>query len=88
MTELKLIKFWTDTKKPVNLATLTQQERLELQETLRTIEAQEWVKRYRKKVKDLGKTKASAWWSTTYSDIQKKRGLSAAEDLRNRMNKK
>ena len=85
---MKPINFWTDTKKPVNLATLTPQERLELLEILRTMEAQEWVKRYRKKVKDLGKTKASAWWSTTYSDIQKKRGLSAAEDLRNRMNKK
>ena len=85
---MKPINFWTDTKKPVNLATLTPQERLELLEILRTMEAQEWVKRYRKKVKDLGKTKAYAWWSTTYSDIQKKRGLSAAEDLRNRMNKK
>jgi hypothetical protein len=76
----------TDIKKPVNLATLTPQQRLELQETMRTMEAQEWVQRYRKKVTALGKTKASAWWSTTYSDIQKKRGLDAAEDLRKRMN--
>jgi hypothetical protein len=52
------------------------------------MEAREWVKRYRKKARDLGKIKASAWWSKTLSDIQKKRGLSAINDLRNRMNKK
>jgi hypothetical protein len=88
MTDNKQIKFWTDLKKPVNLATLTPQQRLELLETLKTMEAREWVQRYRKKVRDLGKMKASAWWSTIYSDIQKKRGLPAANDLRNRMNQK
>ena len=80
------INFWTDTKKPVNLATLTPQQRLELLETLKMMEAREWVQRYRRKVKDLGKMKASAWWSMTLSDIQKKRGLNAANDLRKKMN--
>lgn len=79
------IKFWTDTKKPVNLVTLTPQERLELQETLRTMEAKEWITRYKKKVRDLGKTNASAWWWQTLSDIETRRGQKATMDLRNRM---
>ncbi len=88
MTVTRLTNFLTNIKKPTNLATLTPQQRLELLETMRTMEAQEWVKRYRKKAKDLGKIQALAWWSKTLLDIQKKRGLSAANDLRNRMNKK
>ena len=79
------IKFWTDTKKPVNLATLTPQERLELLETLKTMEAREWIARYKKKVRGLGKTNASAWWWQTLSDIEKKRGKPATLDLRRRM---
>jgi len=86
MTDNKQIDYLTDTKKPVNLATLTQQQRLELLETMRTMEAREWVQRYRKKVRDLGKIKASAWWSQVYLDIEKRRGLAAAVDLRKRMN--
>ena len=88
MTELKQTSALTSTKKPVNLALLTPQQRLDLQETMRAMEAREWVKRYRKKVRDFGKIQALAWWSKTLSDIQKKRGLSAVNDLRNRMNKK
>lgn len=79
------INFWTDTKKPVNLATLTPQERLELQETLRTMEAREWINRYKRKVKDLGKTKASSWWYEVLSDLEKRRGKPATNDLRSRM---
>ena len=86
MTDAKQTSFLTDTKKPANLATLTQPQRLELLETLRQTEAREWVQRYRKKVKDLGKTKASAWWSQVYLDIEKRRGLAAADDLKRRMN--
>lgn len=86
MTESKLTSSLTNTKKPTNLATLTLQQRLELLETLRTMEAQEWIARYRKKVRDLGKTKASAWWSQVYLDIEKRRGSAAAVDLRKRMN--
>jgi hypothetical protein len=86
MTDNKQIDFLTDTKKPRNLATLTQQERLQLRETLKNMEAKEWILRYKRKVKDLGKMSASGWWYQTLSDIEKKRGLPAAEDLRRRMN--
>jgi hypothetical protein len=53
---------------------------------MRMMEAREWVKRYRKKVRDLGKIQALAWWSRVYLDIEKRRGLAAAVDLRKRMN--
>jgi len=86
MTELKQTDSSTSTKKPTNLATLTQQQRLDLQETMRTMEAREWVARFRKKARDLGKTKALTWWSQVYSDIEKRRGSAAAVDLRKRMN--
>ena len=86
MTELKPTSSLTDIKKPANLALLTPQQRLELLETMRQMEAQEWVQRYRKKARDLGKIKASAWWSQVYSDIEKRRGSAAAVDLRKRMN--
>jgi len=86
MTDAKLTNSLTDTKKPANLATLTPQQRLDLLETMRAMEAREWVARYRKKVKDLGKIKASAWWSQVYLDIEKRRGSAAAVDLRKRMN--
>jgi hypothetical protein len=86
MTDARLTSSLTDTKKPTNLATLTQPQRLELLETLRQTEAREWVARYRKKVRDLGKIKALAWWSQVYSDIERRRGSAAAVDLRKRMN--
>ena len=86
MTESKQTSSLTNTKKPINLATLTPQQRLELLETMRAMEAREWVQRYRKKAKDLGKIKASAWWSQVYSEIERRRGSAAAADLRKRMN--
>ena len=86
MTESKPTSSLTDIKKPTNLALLTPQQRLELLETLRQTEAREWVQRYRKKARDLGKIKASAWWSQVYSDLEKRRGSAAAVDLRKRMN--
>ena len=86
MTESKPTSSLTDTKKPTNLALLTPQQRLELLETMRTMEAREWVQRYRKKARDLGKIKASAWWLQVYSEIERRRGSAAAADLRKRMN--
>ena len=86
MTELKPTSSLTNTKKPTNLALLTPQQRSELLETMKTMEAREWIARYRKKVKDHGKIKASAWWSQVYLDIEKRRGSAAAADLRKRMN--
>jgi hypothetical protein len=38
------------------------------------------------KARDLGKIKASAWWSQVYSEIERRRGSAAAADLRKRMN--
>jgi hypothetical protein len=86
MTDAKQTSSLTDTKKPANLALLTPQQRLDLLETMRAMEAREWVARYRKKAKDLGKIQALAWWSRVYLDIEKRRGLAAAVDLRKRMN--
>jgi hypothetical protein len=86
MTDNKPIKFWTDTKKPVNLGTLTPQERLELREILKTMEAREWIERYKRRVKDHGKTNALGWWYQIFSDIEKKRGLKATNELKQKMN--
>jgi hypothetical protein len=86
MTDARLTSSLTDIKKPTNLALLTPQQRLDLLETMRTMEAREWVQRYRKKARDLGKIKASAWWSQVYSEIERRRGSAAAADLRKRMN--
>jgi len=86
MTDNKPIDYWTDTKKPRNLATLTPHECSQLLETLKNMEAKEWILRYKRKVKDLGKMSASGWWYQTLSDIEKKRGLVAANDLKKRMN--
>ena len=83
---MKPTDFWTDAGKPRNLATMTPQEHLELLETLKQMEAKEWILRYKRKTKDLGKMKASAWWWQTLSDIEKKRGLPAVNELRWRMN--
>ena len=86
MTVTRLTSSLTNIKKHTNLALLTPQQRLDLLETMRVMEAREWVKRYRKKAKDLGKIKALIWWSQVYSDIERRRGLAAAVDLRKRMN--
>ena len=86
MNDNKPIDFWTDTKKPRNLATLTQQECLQLLETLKNTEAKEWIARHKRKVQDLGSVNASGWWRQTLLDIQQQRGQQAVDDLRRRMN--
>jgi len=75
-----------DSKTVKNLANQSFEQRLETQETLRQSEAREWVKRYRKKIKEEGKAEAYAWWHKTLSDLVKKRGQTAVDDLRKRMN--
>jgi gamma-glutamyl:cysteine ligase YbdK (ATP-grasp superfamily) len=57
-----------------------------MQETLRQTEAKDWIRRYRKKIREHGKAAASAWWLQTLSDVVKRRGQKAADDLRKRMN--
>jgi hypothetical protein len=76
----------TEPKKASNLALLSSIELCALRETLTQTEAQEWVRRYRKKAMEDGKKEAFYWWQTTLEDIAKKRGQKAAEDLRQRMN--
>jgi len=82
----KQTKSLTEPKKVSNLALLSSTERCALRETLTQTEAQEWVRRYRKKAMEDGKKEAFYWWQTTLQDITKRRGQKAAEDLRNRMN--
>lgn len=73
-------------EKANNLASLSSSERLNLQETMRHTEAQEWIRRYRKKALEEGRGEAQYWWQQTLADIAKKRGQAAADDLRKRMN--
>jgi hypothetical protein len=73
-------------EKANNLASLSSQERLNLQETMRNTEAQEWIRRYRKKALEEGRGEAQYWWQQTLLDIAKRRGQAAADDLKKRMN--
>jgi hypothetical protein len=59
---------------------------LNLQETMRNTEAQEWIRRYRKKALEEGRGEAQYWWQQTLLDIAKRRGQAAADDLKKRMN--
>lgn len=75
-----------DSKTAKNLANLSSEQRLEMQETLRQTEAKDWIRRYKKKIREEGKAEALAWWQKTLSDVVKRRGQKAADDLRRRMN--
>ena len=83
---MKQQQFLIGPKKANNLATLSSQEHLNLRETMKQTEATEWIKRYRKKVLEEGMGEAQYWWQQTLADIAKKRGQSAADDLKKRMN--
>ena len=85
-TEKSPIQSLTDLKTVKNLANLPLTKRLEIQETLRQTEARYWIKRFRKKAKEEGKAEAWAWWQKTLSDLVKRRGQPAVEDLKKRMN--
>ena len=56
-------------------------------EWMRETEAREWIKRYRQKVIEEGKSEAYGWWQMTLSDIAKRRGQPAADQLRKDMNR-
>lgn len=75
-----------DLKTVKNLANLSSEQHLLIQETLRQSEAKEWIKRFKKKVKEEGQSEAYAWWQRTLSDLVKKRGKHATDDLQRRMN--
>jgi ribosomal protein L7/L12 len=55
-------------------------------EFLRDSEAREWIKRYKKKVNDLGLYDARKWWENLTAEMVKIRGKEAVDDLRKRMN--
>lgn len=56
-------------------------------EHMRNCEAREWIARYKQKIGELGSAPAQSWWEKVKSDIAKKRGDAALQDLINRMNK-
>ena len=62
-------------------------ERSSLRETMREMEAKEWINRFQTKRQTQGLGNAKVWWEVTLDDIAKKRGKPAAEDLRQRMNR-
>lgn len=80
------IQSLTDLKTANNLANLSSEQRLLMLETLRTMEARDWIRRYKTKIKAVGKREAYAWWQRTIDDIEKRRGKDEADDLRRRMN--
>jgi hypothetical protein len=83
---MKQTEFLIEPKKDNNLASLSSQERLNLQETMKNSEAVEWIRRYRKKALEEGRGEAQYWWQQTLADIAKRRGQAAADDLKKRMN--
>ncbi len=83
---MKPTKSLIGSEKANNLATLSSQERLNLRETMKELEAKEWIKRFKKKSLEEGRGEAHYWWQQTLLDIAKKRGQKAADDLRKRMN--
>ena len=83
---MKPQQFLIGSEKANNLATMSSQERLNLQETMRNSEAREWLARYRKKALEEVRGEAQYWWQQTLEDIAKRRGQAAADDLKKRMN--
>jgi hypothetical protein len=83
---MKQTEFLIGSEKASNLASLSSQERLNLQETMRQSEAMEWIRRFKKKALEEGRGEAQYWWQQTLADIAKRRGQAAADDLRKRMN--
>lgn len=84
---MKQTEFLTEFAKASNLARLSSSERLSLRETMREMEAKEWINRFQIKWQTQGLGNAKVWWEETFDDIAKKRGKPAAEDLRQRMNR-
>jgi hypothetical protein len=84
---MKQTESLTESVKASNLALLSSSERLSLQETMREMEAKEWINRFQTKRQTQGLGNAKVWWEETFDDIAKKRGKPAAEDLRQRMNR-
>jgi hypothetical protein len=55
-------------------------------EHFKDCEAREWIARFKKRQMEEGLGEAIDWWQGILSDIAKRRGQAAADDLRRRMN--
>jgi hypothetical protein len=55
-------------------------------EHFKDCEAREWVARFRKKQLEEGRGEAIEWWNKIIKDIATKRGQTAADELKQRMN--
>ena len=53
---------------------------------MRQCEAREWIKRYRKKIGEVGSEQGSAWWEQVKEDIAKRRGKAELDSLVRQMN--
>jgi len=60
---------------------------LETLEHMKQCEAREWISRYKRKAIEQGSGNAQLWWEKVKSDIEKRRGYDAMQDLVNRMKK-
>lgn len=78
--------YWTEDGKARNLALLTSTERCKMLETLRTTEAQEWLRRYAIIKKMSGQANARHWWESVKTDIERKRGKDGLSILISEMN--
>ena len=84
---MKQQQFLIEPEKVNNLARLSSSERSSLQETMREMEAKEWIKRFQSKHQTQGLGNAKVWWEGILDDIAKKRGKPAVDELRQRMNR-
>ena len=50
-------------------------------------EAREWLRRFNEQKKLRGVAKANQWWVMTIKDIERRRGIEAADTLRKNMNR-
>jgi hypothetical protein len=85
-TDKSQTQFLADLKTAKNLANLSSEQRLLMQETLRQTEAKDWIRRYKKKIWEEGKAEALAGWQQTLSDLAKRRGQKAVDELQKQMN--
>jgi len=54
-------------------------------ERLRESEARDWNRRFKQKVRELGRSAAIHWWNAILADIERKRGRVMVEELKMRM---
>ena len=54
-------------------------------ERLRESEARDWNRRFKQKVRELGRSAAIIWWNEVIADIERKRGRVKTNELLMRM---